>query len=125
MTAAEPAPFDEALWILDAGTNFDMCPPNTRGIRKKRNDRGCVVSVTGYAFPDHTITTCIDRLHEEAACVPLTGHSVRLLAVGKRCRRDGCRYCWEHFAEKNTTYINPEGVDIPVECFPDSDVAAI
>ena len=79
-----------------------MCPLNTPGIRKKLDDLGCVVSATGVAFPDHTITTCINTLQEEAECVPLDGLTVRLLAVGKRCRRDGCRYCWEPFAEKPT-----------------------
>ena len=101
-----------------------MCLLNTPGIRKKRDDLGCVVSAAGAAFPDHTITTCIDTLQEEAECVPLNGLTVRLLAVGKRCRRDGCRFCWEPFAEK-PMYTNPEGVDIPVECLSDSDVAAI
>ena len=68
-----------------------MCPLNTPGIRKKRDDLGCVVSATGVAFPDHTITTCINTLQEESECVPLYGLTVRLLGVGKRCCRDGCR----------------------------------
>ena len=87
--AVEPAPFGKDLWILDSGINFDMCPSDTPGFRTKRGDLGCVISATGSAFPDHTITTCIDALQEEAECVPLDGLTVRLLAVGKKCRRDG------------------------------------
>ena len=124
LSAVEPAPFGKDLWILDSGTNFDMCPTDTLGFRTKRGDLGCVISATGSAFPDHTITTCIDALQEEAECVPLDGLTVRLLAVGKRCRRDGCRYCWEPFAEK-PTYTDPNGIDVPTVCLPDSDVAAI
>ena len=124
LSAAKPAPFDEDLWLLDSSTDSDMCPTDTLGSRTKRDDLGCVVSATGYALPDHTITTCIDTLQEEAECVPLDGLSVRLLSVGKRCPRDGCRYCWEPFADK-PIYTNPEGVDFPTMCLPDSDVAAI
>ena len=101
-----------------------MCPTDTRGVRTERDDLGCVVSATGYAFPDHTITICIDALQEEAECVLLKCLTVSPLSVGKRCRRDGCRHCWEPFAD-TPTYTNPEGVDIPIMCLPDSDVAAI
>ena len=109
---------------MDSRTNFDLCPTDTPGFRTKRCDLGCVISATGSAFPDHTITTCIDALQEEAECVLLDGLTFRLLAVGKRCRRDGCRYCWEPFAEK-PTYTDPNGIDVPTVCLPDSDVAAI
>ena len=93
LSAVLLAPFGKDLWILDSGTSFDMCPSDTLGFPTKRGDLGCVSSATGSAFPDHTITTCIDALQEEAECVPLDGLTVRLFAVGKRCRRDGCRYC--------------------------------
>ena len=70
------------------------------------------------------ITTCIDALQEEAECVPFKGLTVNILAVRKRCRRDGCRFCWEPFGGK-PTYADPHGVDIPILCLLDSDVAAI
>ena len=101
-----------------------MCPAHTLGNRTKRHDLGCGVSVTGCAFPDHTITTFIDAFQEEAECVPLNGFTVNLLAVGERCRRDGCRFRWEPFGDK-PTYTDPNGVVIPTVCLPDSDVAAI
>ena len=97
---------------------------HTFGFRTERDDLGCVVSATGYAFPDRTIIICIDALQEEAECVPLKGLAVNLLAVGKRCRRDGCRFCREPFGDI-PTYTDPNGVDIPTVCLPDSDVAAI
>ena len=124
LIAADPAPFDEALWILDSGANFEMCPSITFGIRTMRNDLGTVISATALAFPDHTITTCIDALQEEAECVPLKCLTVNLLAVGKRCRRDGCRCFWEPFGDK-PTYTDPNDVEIATVCLPDSDVAAI
>ena len=101
-----------------------MRPTDTLGFRTERADLGCVVSVTGDAFPDRTITSCIDTLQDEAECVLFDGLAVRFLSVGKRCRRDGCRYCLERFADK-PTYTDPEGVDIQTMCLPDSDVAAI
>ena len=82
LSAVEPAPFGKDLWILDSRTNFDMCPTDTIGFRTNSSDLGCAISATGSAFPDHTITTCIDALHEDAECVPLDGLAVRLLAVG-------------------------------------------
>ena len=103
LTAADPTPFDEVLWVLESGANFDMCPSITFGIRIMRNDLGCLISATGPSFPDHTCTTCIDALQEEAKCVTVDGLSVKLLAVGKRCRRDGCRFCWETFAKQRFT----------------------
>ena len=81
----EPARVGGDLWILDSGTHFDMCTTDTLGDRTERDDLGCVVSATGCAFPDHTITTCIDALQEEAECVPLKVLTVDVLAVGKRC----------------------------------------
>ena len=75
LSAAKPAPFVEDLMILDSRTNFDMCPTHTHtpGYRPTRDDLGFVVSATGYAFPAHTIITCIDALQEDAECVPLRG----------------------------------------------------
>ena len=95
----------------------------TLGFPTMRNDLGCLISATGLAFPDHTITTCIDALQEEAECAIVDGLSC-FLAAGKRCRRDGCRFCWERFAEK-PSYTTPEGVPIPAVCLPGSDVPAI
>ena len=101
-----------------------MCTTNTSGDRTERDDLGCVVSATGCAFPDHTIATCMDALHEEAEFVLLEGLAVNLLTVGKRCRRDGCLFCWEPFGDK-PAYTHPNAVDIPTVCLPGSDVAAI
>ena len=101
-----------------------MCTTDTPGDRTGRDDLGCVVLATGCAFPDHAFTTCIYALHAEAECAPLEGLAVNLLAVGKRCRRDGCRFCWESFGDK-PTFTDPNGVDIPTACLPGSDVAAI
>ena len=75
-------------------------------------------------IPRPSITTCIDALQEEAKCVPLKGLTVNFLAVGKRCRRDGCRFRLEQFGDE-PTYTDPNVVVIPIVCLPDSDVAAI
>ena len=56
---------------MNSRTNFDMCPTDKVGFRTERGDLGCVVSVTVYAFPDHTIIICIDACQEDAECVPL------------------------------------------------------
>ena len=101
-----------------------MCPTNTPGYRTGRGDLGCIVSATGCASPDPAIITCIDALQEEAECVPLEGLTVNLWAVGKRCRRDVCLFCWEPFGDK-PAYTHPNAADIPTVCLPGSDVAAI
>ena len=64
-------PFEDDHWVLDTGTHFDMCPTNIPGIRTKRNDLGTIITASGPAFPDHTITTCIDAICEKAKCVPV------------------------------------------------------
>ena len=117
-------PFGDDHWVLDTGTYFDMCPTNTVGIRTKRNDLGTIITASGLAFPDHTITTCIDAISEKAECVPIDGLSVKLLSVGRRCRIHGARFCWEPFAEV-PEYASPEGALIPVECYGDIYVPAI
>ena len=65
LTAPDLRRFDEALWILDAGTNFDMCPSIKFGIRTMRHRLGCLVSATGPAFLDYTFTIFIDAFQEE------------------------------------------------------------
>ena len=117
-------PFDDDHWVLDTGTHFDMCPSTTPGIRTKRNDLGTIITASGPAFPDHTITTCIDAIGEKAECVPIEGLSVKLLSVGRRCRIHGARFAWEPFAEV-PEYASPEGALIPVECYGDTFVPAI
>ena len=101
-----------------------MCPTNTHGIRTKRNDLGTIITANGPAFPDHTITTCIDAIGEKAERVPIEGLSVKLLSVGRRCRIHGALFCWEPFAEV-PAYASPEGALIPVECYGDTFVPAI
>ena len=92
-------PFDEDHWILDTGTDFDMCPSNILGIRTERSDLGAITAAKGRAYPDHTITTNIDAIQERAEFVTIDGLTVRLLSVGRRCRKHSCRFCWEPCAE--------------------------
>ena len=93
-TRSVEAPFDEAHWILDTGADFDMCPQDTFGIRTKRNDLGAIIIANGRAYTDHIIITNIDAIQDKAECVTVDGLTVRLLSVGRRCRKDGCRFCW-------------------------------
>ena len=101
------APFDEVHWISDKGAAFDMCPPTIVGIRTERNDFGAIITAKVLAYPDHTITTCMDAIREKTECVIIDGLTVRLLSVGRRCRKNGCRFCWEPLAEV-PDYTSPE-----------------
>ena len=93
-----------------------MCITDAPGDRTERDDLGCVVSATGCAFPDHTITTCIGALHEEAECVPLEGLTVNLLVVGKRCRRDGGVFVGSRLEINRPTPIRMELFSRPCVC---------
>ena len=84
-TRLAEAHFDEALWILDTGADFDMCPPDTFGIPIQRDDLGAVIIANGRAYPNHMITTNIDSIKDNAECLTVDELTVRLLSVGRRC----------------------------------------
>ena len=39
---------------LHGGSNYDMCPSNTPGVRTKRDDLSTIMTASGHAILDHT-----------------------------------------------------------------------